>query len=61
MPKATRKKKEKQADFVVRNFMSSVSTNIGIDLKSRKPNSNLVKARSRLRTLPIHPSKRDVS
>lgn len=62
MPKATRKKKEKQADFVVRNFMSfmsSVPTNI--DSKSRKPNSNLVRARSRLRTLPIHPSKRDVS
>ena len=59
MPKATRKKKEKQADFVVCKF--HVFRSHKIDPESRKPNSNLVRARSRLRTLPIHPSKRDVS
>lgn len=43
MPKATRKKKEKQADFVVRNFMSSVPTNI--DLKEQKAKLKLGKGK----------------
>ena len=58
MPKSTKKKKDKAADFTVREV--STSDGLSLTLESRKPSSNLVKANKPQVMLWTLPSKPDV-